>query len=210
MKESGAAPRPAERSSAVATGDAGRPSVRWLAELCGLSPQDHLPFLASDMVARQEQAAEVFLHIGWWARHPDADSNFARSIGRLPDIADAELFAALIQKGYDGLLYTNENEIIGHCFFQRHGSRAAWVFGVGQRAASRRKFDDDRMLRFHVLCFGMPRYRRGQIWHRAPGRPAAEAVEAVQRRPGWQVRRGGWVDFSANGPKRASPGRGTG
>lgn len=83
------------------------------------------------MVARQEQAAEVFLHIGWWARHPDADSNFARSIGRLPDIADAELFAALIQKGYDGLLYTNENEIIGHCFFQRHGAElhgfSVWV-----------------------------------------------------------------------------------
>ena len=183
MKESGAAPPAAERSSAVATGDAGRPSVRWLAELCGLSPQDHLPFLASDMVARQERAAEAFLHIAWWARHPDAGSNFARSIGRLPDIADAELFAALSQKGYDGLLYTNENEIVGHCFFQRHGAElhgfSVWV----SEQHRRRKFDDDRMLRFHVLCFGMPRYRRGQNWHRTPGRPAAQAVEAVQRRP---------------------------
>ena len=184
--------------------------MRWLAGLCGLPPEDHLPYPASDMVARQEQAAKVLLHIGWWARHPVADSNFARSIGRLPDIDDAELFATLSRKGYDGLLYTSENEIIGHCFFQRHGAElhgfSVWVSEQhrGGNLMTVACFD---FVSYASACQGIVGARIGT------GHPGDRLLRPLKRCSaglGWQVRRGGWVDFSANGPKRASPGRDTG
>src|SRR4051812_33563480 len=92
---------------ASGAGDDGSLSVRWLADMCGLPAISNLPRLASAMIAQEEHAGKVVAHIGWWARHSDADSHFARSVGVLPEIADAELVAELSRKGYDGLLYAN-------------------------------------------------------------------------------------------------------
>jgi RimJ/RimL family protein N-acetyltransferase len=185
-------------------------SLRWLAELCGLSPVDHRPLLASDMVAEDERATEVLAHIGWWARHPEADSNFARANGRMPNASDAEIFAALNKNGYDGLLYTHQREIIGHCFFQRHHTElhgfSVWVSEQyrGGSLMATACFD---LMAYASACQGVVRARFGTgPWSDRLMRPLKQCSAGL----GWRVRRGGWVEFSANEPKHGSPARDTG
>jgi len=205
MKQSGVTRPPTKRSSDGASSDVGAPSVRWLADLCGLPPVDCLPDVASDAVAQQDHAAEVVAHVGWWARHPVADSNFARSIGRLPDISDAELFEVLNRKGYDGLLYRNEGEIIGHCFFQRHDAEmhafSMWV-SEGHRGGSLMVtacFD------FMAYASAQPGIVRARFGTGHPGDRLLRRLKQFSAGLGWQVRRGAWVEFSASDPERAGP-----
>lgn len=176
--------------------------MRWLADLCGLPPVAYVPQAVSDAVAQQEHAAEVLAHVGWWARHPAADSNFARSVGLLPDIPDAELFAALNQKGYDGLLYRNEGEIIGHCFFQRHDTElhafSTWV-GEQYRGAGLWTIACFDFMAYASACPGIARARFGT------GEPGDRLLRPLKRFSaglGWRVRRGAWVEFGASDPKR--------
>jgi hypothetical protein len=176
--------------------------VRWLADLCGLPPVDCLPHAASEQVAQQEHAAEVVAHVGWWARHPVPDSNFARATGSLPDIPDAELFAVLSQKGYDGLLYRNEREIIGHCFFQRHDTElhafSMWV-SEEHRGGSLMAigcFD------FMAYASARPGIVRARFGTGHPGDRLLRPLKRFSASLGWQVRTGAWVEFSASDPNR--------
>jgi hypothetical protein len=203
MRHSAAPRPPPARSSAVASGDAGARSVRWLADLCGVPPVDYLPQAASEEAARQEHAAEVTAHVGWWARHPVPGSNFARAIGPLPAIPDAELFAALSQKGYDGLLYRNEGEIIGHCFFQRHDSElhafSMWV-SEKHRGGSLMAIG---CLDFMAYASARPGIVRARFGTGHPGDRLLRPLKQFSARLGWQVRTGGWVEFSASDPERS-------
>jgi hypothetical protein len=202
MGQSDATRPPAKRPSAVASGDVGARSVRWLADLCGVPPLHYLPHAASEEVAQQTHAAEVVAHVGWWARHPVPGSNFARSIGPLPDIPDVELFAALRQKGYDGLLYRDEREIIGHCFFQRHDSElhafSMWVSeehrGGGLMVIS--CFD------FMAYASALPGVVRARFGTGQPGDRFLEPLKPFSADLGWRVPGGAWVEFSASDPER--------
>jgi RimJ/RimL family protein N-acetyltransferase len=202
MKQSTAIRPPPTRSSAVPSDDVSARSVRWLADLCGLPSVNYLPHAASEEVAQQEHATEVAAHVGWWARHPVPDSNFARSIGPLPDIPDAELFAALRQKGYDGLLYRNEREIIAHCFFQRHDSElhafSMWISEEHRGGGL-----------MPIVCFDFMAYasaRPGIVRARfGTGHPWDRLLRRLKQFSadlGWRVREGGWVEFSASDPER--------
>jgi hypothetical protein len=203
MRQSDATRPPPKRSSAVASGEAGARSVRWLADLCGVPPLDYLPHVASEEVAQQEHTAEVVAHVGWWARHPVPDSNFARSIGTLSDIPDAELFAALRQRGYDGLLYRDEREIIGHCFFQRHDSElhAFSMWGSDKHRGGSLMviacFD------FMAYASARPGIARARFGAGQLGDRLLRPLKQFSAGLGWQVRTGAWVEFSASDPKRS-------
>jgi hypothetical protein len=148
------------------------------------------------MVARQEHMAEVTAHVGWWARHPDAGSNFARLVGRVPDMPDAEVFAMLHRQGYDGLLYLDDGKIIGHCFFQRHDGElhafSTWISEQyrGKLMATLACFD---FVAYASACEGIVRARFGT------GNPGDQLLEPLTRlgdELGWRVRKGAWVGFA--------------
>jgi hypothetical protein len=164
---------------------------------------DYLPHVASEEVAQQEHAAEAAAHVGWWARHPVPDSNFARSVGPLPDIPDAELFAALRQKGYDGLLYRHEREIIGHCFFQRHDAElhafSMWV-SEKHRGGS---FMAVGCFDFMAYASARPGIVRARFGTGHPGDRLLRPLKKFSAGLGWQVREGAWVEFSLSDPKGA-------
>lgn len=135
-------------------------------------------------------------HIAHWARNPDPESNFARSIGRLPDVSDARLTAVLREKGYDGLIYADAMGIVGHCFFQRHEHElhafATWV-------ADRRR--GGKLMQ--VSCFDFLAYassqsgiERARIGTGHPADRLLSPLRTVSSGLGWRVRSGGWVDFS--------------
>jgi hypothetical protein len=175
-------------------GDAPSLSVRWLADLCGLPATSVPPCLASTLLAQPDHTA-VAAHVAHWARNPDPGSTFARTIGRLPDVPDAVLAAALGQRGYDGLVYVDGKEIVGHCFFQRrddelHGF-AVWVAGHqrGGRLMAIACFD---FIAYASACPGIVRARIGT------GHPADRLLaplKPVSAKLGWRVRKGAWVDF---------------
>src|SRR5262245_61301125 len=90
--------------------------------MCGLPSAPYYPDLASTVLADGEYRAAALQHIVWWSRHPDAGSAFERATEDVPDSSDASRVANLHALGYDGLLYRQHGKIIGHVFFQRHGS----------------------------------------------------------------------------------------
>src|SRR5262249_37297662 len=97
-------------------------SVRWLAEVCGLPPIALLPTLASRLLASPDTARRAADYVAWWIRHPDPGSSFERATGHLIDQPDDALIKTLRGMDYDGLLYRQDGKILGHVFFQRHGS----------------------------------------------------------------------------------------
>jgi len=169
--------------------------VRWLSTLCGLAPDWPLPYLASSLLSGGDQA-QIFSYIAHWARHPEAGSSFERAVGHLPDIPDKQLAAALHDRGYDGLLYFEDKEIVGHLFFQRHDSEvhafSAWL-------TERRRGEDLTAVTFFDLLacasasagIKRTRFGRGQVATRLLS-PLERAGASLR----WRVRTGGWVDFS--------------
>jgi hypothetical protein len=102
--------RPERVANSSVTREAPAVPIRWLAEQCGLPPAP-APHLASAMIARDLQAVA---HIAWWSRHADVASDFARATRNIPAGPDAKRVAALINRGYDGLLYRQDGAIAGH------------------------------------------------------------------------------------------------
>ena len=178
------------------TVDGGTPllSVRWLADLCGMPAAGVLPCLASTLWSQPDYAA-VAAHVAYWARHPDPESNFARTTGRLPDIPDAALAALLGHRGYDGLVYLDDREVVGHCFFQRHDTElhgfAVW-FAEHQRGGKLMAIAFFDLVAYASACAGIARVRVGK------GRPADRLLPPLKpltAKLGWRMRQGGWVDF---------------
>src|SRR4051812_30513476 len=89
-------------------------AVRWLAALCGLPHIEIFPSLASTLLRRETHAAAVTAHAAWWARHPNPAGQFGRSVRFAPETSDVALTASLAQQGYDGLLYLEDGEVVGH------------------------------------------------------------------------------------------------
>lgn len=193
-----------EQFPATAEGDAATLSTRWLAELCGLPSLHCLPHLASILIAQEEHATEAAAHIGWWSRHPNADSQFARLVGPIPDIPDSQVFAALNQRGYDGILYKVDGKVVGHCFFQRHDTElhafSVWISDQ-HRGGSFMAIACFDFMAYASTCPGIVRARLGA------GHPGDRILRPLKRYSeglGWHVRKGAWVDFCAPEPARSA------
>jgi hypothetical protein len=203
MKKSRAARLAVKQPSARGVSNAGALSARWLAEVCGLPPIDTLPRLASAMLGQEEHAAAVIAHIAWWSRHPDPGGNFERAVRDLSDMPDTSRVAALLARGYDGLLYCQDDTIAGHFFFQRHGAEmhafAAWADERhrGSKLVATAAMD---FLAHAFQSHGVVRARVG-TGHAFSDRLLAPLKPACDRL-GWRVREGGWIDFTAGDSKR--------
>jgi hypothetical protein len=187
-------PNDPARPALMVGGDAPSLSVRWLADLCGLSGSTMPPRLASTLLAQPDHTV-VAAHVAYWARNPDPESNFARAVGRVPDLPDSVLAASLGQRGYDGLVYVDNKEIVGHCFFQRREAElhafAVWVTERlrGGKLMAIACFD---FIAYASACPGIVRARIGT------GHPAARLLlplKPISANLGWRMREGAWVDF---------------
>jgi hypothetical protein len=187
------ASRPERARDASGTPEAATLPIRWLAEQCGMPPAP-APHLASAMIAHDARAVP---HIAWWSRHADADSNFARATRDLVDGPDALRVAALIERGYDGLLYLQDDAIAGHLFFQRHGGEmhafAAWsderLRASGLMASAPLDF-----IAYARATDGVTRVRIG-AGDNLLGKRMLTPVAPVAARLGWRLREGCWLDF---------------
>ena len=173
-------------------------AVRWLAEQCGLAGAP-APHLASAMLTHDVRAVA---HIAWWSRHADPESNFERANRDLADGPDAVRVAALIDRGYDGLLYLQDGAIVGHLFFQHHGDEmhafAAWT----DERFRHKRFKHNKLLATAVIDFigyayavpGVVRVRLGAA-DNAVGENLLARVQPAAAQLGWRVREGCWLDF---------------
>ena len=162
--------------------------------MCGLPTTSLPPCLVSTLLTQANHGV-VAAHVAYWARNPDPGSNFARIIGRLPDIPDAALAASLGQRGYDGLVYVDDKEIVGHCFFQRRDTElhgfAVWV-AEHQRGGKLMAIACFDFIAYASACPGITRARIGT------GHPADRLLlplKPISANLGWHMRQGGWVDF---------------
>jgi len=177
----------------------GMTSVRWLADLCGLPSADDFPSLASALLDDARIAGAVTAYLGWWIRHPDPLSRFERTTRQLPKMPDAALVAALLKMGYDGLLYQQEGEIVGHVFFQRHGADlCAFSSSIGERYRGGKRwaiFSID----FVAFASQIPDVTRARVG--GGNHPITRGLVALLKPHvsglGWRVSRDGWVYFSA-------------
>ena len=149
-------------------------------------------------MADGEHMAAAFQHVAWWSRHPDAGSAFERAIDGLPDTSDASRVATLRALGYDGLLYRQHNKVIGHVFFQRHGSALHGFSCWADETLRGRVFFRVAVMDFlaHASqCPGIVRARAGGGHY-----PITTLVLTRLRRVadtlGWRLSDDGWVDFS--------------
>src|SRR5207302_1751189 len=94
----------------------GMSSVRWLAELCGLPRADVFPSLASALLDSAAPQSPTTAYVDWWIRHPDPGSRFEWAMRPLRKVPEAAVVPTLRDKGYDGLLYQRQGEILGHVF----------------------------------------------------------------------------------------------
>lgn len=194
MTQFGTPPRAADGASGAA--DASALAVRWLARECGLPPAPE-PHLASAALADAARADAAIAHLAWWSRHADAGSNFVRATRNLADGADASRVAALLARGYDGLLYCRDGAIVGHFFFQRHGDEmhafAGWsaetLRASGLIASAALDF-----IAYASAADGIVRVRVGTGAHPIAHRLLAP-VAPVAARLGWRLREGCWLDF---------------
>jgi hypothetical protein len=193
MTQFGTPPHAADGASGA---DASTLTVRWLAQECGLPPAP-APHLASAAIADAKRADAAIAHLAWWSRHADAGSNFARATRDLADGADAQRVAALLARGYDGLLYCDGGAIAGHFFFQRHGDEmhafAGWsaetLRASGLIASAALDF-----IAYASAADGIVRVRVGTGAHPIAHRLLAP-VAPVAARLGWRLREGCWLDF---------------
>ncbi len=173
--------------------------VRWLADRCRLPPADIFPQLAGYLL--DERAKVAVAHCCWWARHPNPKGKFALLAREWSEMTDERLIAILSHKGYDGLLYFQRGEIIGHFFFQRHLTElhafSGWVAEPYREKKLLATFSLD-FLAYASQCAGVVRARVGTgnhpVTHRllAPLRPHLPKL-------GWVVAADGWVDFRSHG-----------
>jgi hypothetical protein len=180
--------------------------VRWLAELSGLPAAPYYPLLASAVVADRERMAAALQHIAWWSRHPDAGSRFERATRDLPDASDASRVATLQAQGYDGLLYFQHDKVIGHVFFQRHGSALHGFSCWADETLRGRIFVRIALMDFvaHASqCPGIVRARVGGGHYPLTTRVLTR-LRRIADKLGWRLHDDGWVDFAARGASRAA------
>ena len=175
------------------------PSVRWLADLCGVPPVDHFPCLASALLDDVRFADPIVAYVGWWIRHPSPGSHFEAATGHLKEMTDSPLVATLLTLGYDGLIYQHAGEIVGHVFFQRHGADlCAFSSSVDERYRGGElwaTFSFDFVAYASQLA-DVTRARLGGGNHPITRGLVARLIPHVARL-GWQVSRDGWIDFFA-------------
>jgi hypothetical protein len=95
--------------------------LRWLAEEVAPDLAEATRSLPSPLLLSRH--VPLFReYIASWIINPDPAGTFAartRLIRRLPPPISVRILLAL---GYDGLIYPGETGVVGHSFFQRHGT----------------------------------------------------------------------------------------
>jgi len=174
-------------------------SVRWLAELCGLPAAPYYPVLASAVVADREHMAAALQHVAWWSRHPDRGSRFERAAQDLPDASDASRVAALQALGYDGLLYFRHGKVVGHVFFQRHGSALHGFSCWADEMLRGRIFLRIALMDFLAHASQCPDVVRARVGggHYPFTTLVLRRLRRIADKLEWRLHDDGWVDFAA-------------
>jgi hypothetical protein len=66
-------------------------------------------------------------YVVWWVRNPDAGSRFEKVSQALRPLDDDAVTRVILEQGYDGLLFVDQDQVIGHSFFQKHAD-ALYIF----------------------------------------------------------------------------------
>lgn len=172
--------------------------VRWLADACGLTAEGlPAPVLVSTLMLRGKTVPSLVTYLAWWLSHPDPGSTFERKTRWLRWLPKGVIAHIMIRLGYDGLLYFSEDKIIGHVFFQRHGSSLC-----GFSLALAREFQGRRLPTVLVLDFLAHAHQLHEITRASIGtgrnlvaRRALRVLRAHEASIPLRINTDGWILF---------------
>jgi hypothetical protein len=172
--------------------------LRWLAETCGLdSGEVPLPMVISEQRENFGFVAELKRYLAQWLANVDRGSVFDRSTRLYRWLPVGVLLRVLAFMGYDGLLYWQEGKVIGHIFFQRHGTDlCAFSIGLGREYLRR---GHTTIMGLDIIAHasrveGIERVRIGSGRSRATQR-VLQVLRAHCDRLSFGFGEDGWIDF---------------
>jgi hypothetical protein len=178
------------------------PSVRWLADLCGLPSSDARPLLVSKLLTTGS-GDTVKAYLARCARGAPETTNFVRLTRHLHHLPDDVLLSTLIKQSYDGLVFAQHREIFGHVFFQRHGSELHGFSSAVHKPRQGRKlwaiFPLD-FVAFASECDGITKARMG-AGNSPITRHLVDILSPHTAALGWSVSPDGWVTFANEAPR---------
>jgi hypothetical protein len=175
------------------------PSLRWLARRVLPEGANALELSAPTRVRDQlEGSPQVVDYVVRWARDPEPGGAFDLATQQLRELPDALLVRTLIDRRYDGLVYTTGGSVIGHVFDQQHGE-TLHAFSLGLSASFQLQGYA------HVLLLDYLAYasRRSDIagvrigrGQNGVSRRFLSRLSSHGERLAWRVEADGWVKFS--------------
>jgi hypothetical protein len=180
-------------------------SLRWLArhvlaQDVVLSRDVPTPRLVSAHLKRAPRGArdavrDYLLH---WIRHPEAGSNFEAMTRRLRWLPGSTLVRVLFAIGYDGIVYSQAETIVGHVFFQRRGTALHGFSTAVDRALDGDGHSVVMMLDYVAYGAQLPGITRARVGtgRNNAARRLLARIKKHERNLGWRVGDDGWVTFS--------------
>jgi len=172
--------------------------LRWLADACDLdSAEFPLPTVISEQMETCGFAGELKCYLSQWIANVDPGSVFDRSTRLYRWLPLGMVLRVLAFLGYDGLLYWQEDRVIGHTFFQRHGTDlCGFSVGLGREYLHR---GHATVMVLDLIAHasrveGIERVRIGSGRSRATQR-VLQVLRAHRDRLSFGFGEDGWIDF---------------
>jgi hypothetical protein len=154
----------------------------------------HLPM---PVLASRHRARVARDYLTWWIRHPDPTGTFAARTRWLRWLPAPLLLRLLFARGYDGLVYLDGDDVVGHVFFQRRGPAL-----YGFSTAVNEPFDGAGysvviMLDYVTYASQVPGIARARVGRGQNNttRRFLQRLKKHERRLAWHVDADGWVTF---------------
>jgi len=190
-----------------ATGGHGAPlpadlsAVRWLAHHV-------LPLERKDLVVAVPPPRLVSTHARskgpvrdyalWWIGHPSPGSTFESRTWWRRQLPAAWVLRALTALGYDGLVYVDNDIIVGHVFFQQHGSALHGFSTAVHAGFEEGGYSVVMILDFVAYAAGTPGITAARVGT-GQNNTTRRLLSRLRRHAdglGWRVDEDGWVTFS--------------
>jgi RimJ/RimL family protein N-acetyltransferase len=133
----------------------------------------------------------------WWIAHPNPTGRFRAQTRWLQWVPPPLRVRSLFALGYDGLIYVRNGAIMGHVFYQRHGSSIHGFSTAITEPFNGKGYSVAMVLDFVAHAHNTPgvgRVRVG-VGQNNVTRRFLERIKKHESQLGWHVSLDGWVTF---------------
>jgi hypothetical protein len=136
-------------------------------------------------------------YLVWWITHPDPAGAFAARTRWLRWLPASLLLRILFALGYDGLVYVNDEVVVGHVFFQRRGSELHGFSTAVSEPFGASGYSVAIMLDYVAYASDVPGIQRARVGRGQNNvtRRFLQRLRKHERQLEWRVDADGWITF---------------